>query len=515
MDSYYVVFDAGTQSVKVAVYSFAGKCVAAATAKTSLQYPRPGWVEMDIDEYYRSVKKCMRICSDRMRADGLSTAAVVAIMGDGIICGIAGINEEGKPVTPYINYLDSRTAADVARLKAENRSIWARETGNAEPNVMFPAMIARWFLAHTEFVKTGVKFIHNCPYILLHLAGLRGTEAFIDWGTLSGWGLGYKVAAKEWSPAQLQILGIDRTYLPRIVKPWEHIGRLCAADAAETGFPEGIPICAGAGDTMQSMLGSGVWKAGQAADVAGTCAMFCVAVPGIIPALSQRGSGFVFNAGTLADTYFYWGTVRTGGLALRWFKDAVCRQEANESYYRTLDELAQAYPPGCNGALFFPYLTGNSTSRPYVRGTFTGLTLEANQGALWRCVLEGIGYDYREIMAQCRQADIKINGVTVTEGGSRDALWNQIKADMLETTVYTLAEAGGAMPTNAVIAAYSAGHISDVRGPLQERIRLRHTFLPRENAVRLYKKQYERRCRLLTALNEGEKAARRYDESSY
>ncbi|WP_235720034.1 FGGY family carbohydrate kinase [Megasphaera lornae] len=56
MDSYYVVFDAGTQSVKVAVYSFAGKCVAAATAKTSLQYPRPGWVEMDIDEYYRSVK---------------------------------------------------------------------------------------------------------------------------------------------------------------------------------------------------------------------------------------------------------------------------------------------------------------------------------------------------------------------------------------------------------------------------------------------------------------------------
>ena len=49
--------------------------------------------------------------------------------------------------------------------------------------------------------------------------------------------------------------------------------------------------------------------------------MFCVSTSGIVPELSKPGMGLIFNSGTLPDTYFYWGFVRTGGLSLRWFKD--------------------------------------------------------------------------------------------------------------------------------------------------------------------------------------------------
>lgn len=38
---YYLGFDAGTQSVKVAVYSEDMECVAMDTAKTTLYYPHP------------------------------------------------------------------------------------------------------------------------------------------------------------------------------------------------------------------------------------------------------------------------------------------------------------------------------------------------------------------------------------------------------------------------------------------------------------------------------------------
>ena len=38
---------------------------------------------------------------------------------------------------------------------------------------------------------------------------------------LSGWGLGYNVYKKEWSKEQLDILGIDISYMPKIVKPWD------------------------------------------------------------------------------------------------------------------------------------------------------------------------------------------------------------------------------------------------------------------------------------------------------
>lgn len=498
--NYYLGFDAGTQSVKVAVYDGQMNCVAMDTAKTTLSYPQPGWVEMDIDEYYRLIKQCMRSCSYQMRQKHLSVKSVRAIMGDGIICGIAGIDAAGNPVTPYVNYLDSRTADDVERLKAQGLRIWAEETGNAEPSVMFPAMFARWFLKHVPaFAAKGVKFVHNCPYVLLHLAGLGGNDAFIDWGTLSGWGLGYHVMQKEWSPRQLEILGIDAAYLPRIVKPWDIIGSLFEKDAEETGFPAGIPICAGAGDTMESMMGSGILEAGRGVDVAGTCAMFCVSTDGIIPALSVPGSGLIFNSGTLENTYFYWGFVRTGGLALRWFKDSVCRKQSDE-YYGTLDELARRHPAGCDGAFFIPYLTGGNGDYPDVRGVFSGLTLDSDQGAMWRCVLEGIGYDYLEITERYRSAGIDLSQLTVTEGGSRDALWNQIKADMLATEVVTLEVAGGAVPTNCLVAAYSQGDVTDLKEALQTNFIVKDTFSPQQSVTDYYQQQYGRRKKLLEAL---------------
>ena len=506
-ERYYLGFDAGTQSVKVAVYDSAMHCVAMDTAKTTLTYPQPGWVQMDVDEYYRLIKQCMRSCSYQLREQKIPVTAVRAIMGDGIICGIAGIDADGEALTPYVNYLDSRTADDVEELKKQNLDIWARETGNAEPNIMFPAMFARWFLRHVpEFRERGVKFVHNCPYILMHLAGLKGEDAFIDWGAMSGWGLGYDVVRKEWSSEQLRILGIDESYMPRIVKPWDIIGTLCEADALETGFPAGIPICAGAGDTMESMMGSGILEAGRAVDVAGTCAMFCAATDGIIPELSVPGSNLIFNSGTLPGTYFYWGMVRTGGLALRWFKDSIARRE-DDAYYGELDALAERHPAGCDGALFIPYLTGGNGEFPRVRGTFTGLTLDSDQGALWRCVLEGIGYDYMEITDRYRKAGINLTQLTITEGGSRDALWNQIKADMLDTEVVTLEVAGGAVPTNCIVAAYGVGDIADLKQALQRHLVIRQSFHPDRDHTDLYRRHYRRRRHLLAALNEGERAS--------
>jgi xylulokinase len=502
---YYIGFDAGTQSVKVAVYDDAGTCVAMDTDKTHLSYPHPGWVQMDIDEYYRLIKQCMASCSRQMKEKGLEVKAVRALMGDGIICGIAGIDAAGNAVTPFVNYLDSRTSDDVAALKQQQLSIWAEETGNAEPNVMFPAMFARWFIRNVpEFREKGVKFTHNCPYILLHLAGLSGRDAFIDWGAMSGWGLGYRVLTKEWSQEQLDILGIDATYMPRIVKPWDIIGTLCEADAAETGFPAGIPICAGAGDTMESMMGSGILEPGRAVDVAGTCAMFCAATDGIVPELSVPGSNLIFNSGTLPGTYFYWGMVRTGGLALRWFKDSIAGHEEDD-YYSALDEAAQRHPAGCDGAMFIPYLTGGNGEYPHVRGTFTGLTLDSDQGALWRCVLEGIGYDYMEITDRYRHAGIDLTRLIVTEGGSHDNLWNQIKADMLDTEVGTLEVAGGAVPTNCLVAAYAAGDIEDLGQALRRRLNLKQTYAPRKEKTQLYRRQYVRREALLQGLNEAVK----------
>ncbi|MFR1025432.1 MAG: hypothetical protein ACLSE8_02990 [Parasutterella sp.] len=143
---------------------------------------------------FAAIKRCV----DDIKALGYDPKDVRAVMGDGIICGIAGVNEEGDAITPYINYLDTRTDDDVRFINDLNLDIWVKETGNPEACTMFPAMFARWFLKNnTKFQQQGVKFMHNAPYILSHLAGLKGKDAFIDWGAMSGWGLGYNVTEER------------------------------------------------------------------------------------------------------------------------------------------------------------------------------------------------------------------------------------------------------------------------------------------------------------------------------
>ena len=487
MSKLYMGFDAGTQSVKMSVYDENFRCITSHSLPTSLQYPNPGWVQMDVDEYASIAITNMKACAQDLVAKGYNPHDIVAIMGDGIICGIVGVNAQGKAITPYINYLDSRTTEDTETINAMGLDIWARETGNALASPMFPAMFARWFLKnHEAFQKEGVKFVHNAPYILMHLAGLKGEDAFIDWGAMSGWGLGYNVMEKHWSDEQLEILGIDKRYMPRIVKPWEQVGGLTEAIAEFTGLKAGTPILGGAGDTMQSMLGSGIFEANKGVDVAGTCSMFCVSTNGIVPKLSKPENGLIFNSGTLPDTYFYWGFVRTGGLGLRWFKDHLCQKSDDPNYYQLLSEKAKEVPAGCNGVMFLPYLTGGSGEEKDASGCFLNMTMDDDQFVMWRSVLEAIGYEYMGLAEKYRAAGVPLNSITVTEGGSRDNLWNQIKADMLNAQIMRYKNACGAVLTNCIIAAHAIGEAPDVIKVLAENIHTDAQYTPRANYTKRY-----------------------------
>ncbi len=495
-ERYYLGFDAGTQSVKVSVHSSDGSCVAQASNPTTIRYPSPRHVEMDPDEYLSLTVKGMAQCTEQMRSGGLDPGNIRSIMGDGIICGITGVDADGNAVTPFINYLDSRTQDDADAINAEGLDIWGEQTGNADASCMFPAMFARWFLANGYECE---KFVHNAPYILSHLAGLSAGDAFIDQGTMSGWGLGYDVMAKRWSDEQLDILGLDRSYMPRIRKAWDIAGNLTDDIAEKTGLPSGIPVCCGAGDTMQSMIGCGVHSPGMAVDVAGTCAMFCVSTDGIKPSLSSHGTGLIFNSGTLDDSYFYWGFIRTGGLSLRWFKDSVY---GGSTDYRELSLGASEVPAGSNGVTFLPYLTGGYGEMTDASGAFMNMTLDTDRSALWRSVLEAIGYDYMSVTDLYRDAGVDLSRIIITEGGSADDVWNQIKADMIGSRAVVMKTRGGAVLTDCATAAYAVGDVPDIVEAMGKVTEVDRSFEPDEENTRTYRRLYDDRSSVMEKMKE-------------
>lgn len=495
---YYLGFDAGTQSVKVAVYDESMECVAEVSHQTTIRYPGPRRVEMDPDEYLALTVRGMAECSRQMTDKGLDPHGIRAIMGDGIICGITVVDDNGDSISPYINYLDSRTQEDADSINARGLDIWGEETGNADASCMFPALFARWFMDRSVDAKErGAKFVHNAPYILMHLAGMNASDAFIDQGAMSGWGLGYDVLRKKWSDEQLSILGIDKGMMPRIVKPWDVIGHLTSEIAEATGLCAGTPVCGGAGDTMQSMLGCGMFHPGQAADIAGTCAMFCVSTDGIVPELSSHGKGLIFNSGSLDDSYFYWGFIRTGGLSLRWFKDSVYGGDVG---YRELSADASKVPAGSRGVTFLPYLTGGYGKETDASGAFLNMTLDTDRGTLWRAVLEAIGYDYIGVTDEYRAAGVDLSRITIAEGGSTDDVWNQIKSDMIDSDAVVMKTRGGAILTDCAMAAYAAGDHDDLIGRLSDAAQVDRSFSPDAENTRLYRSLYDSRRSIMEGM---------------
>ena len=123
-ERFYMGFDAGTQSVKVSVYDSDLQCVAVWDGMTTIRHPGPRMVEMDPDEYLSLTVTGMRACTEQMMSKGLDPSGIRAVMGDGIICGITGVDADGNSITPYVNYLDSRTQEDADAINGMGLYIW-------------------------------------------------------------------------------------------------------------------------------------------------------------------------------------------------------------------------------------------------------------------------------------------------------------------------------------------------------------------------------------------------------
>lgn len=89
MEQYYLGFDAGTQSVKTAVYDIDMNLIVQDTNATILNYPHPGWVEMDADQYLHATVTGIRNCVTKMKEKNLDPDNIRSIFGDGSSAGLS------------------------------------------------------------------------------------------------------------------------------------------------------------------------------------------------------------------------------------------------------------------------------------------------------------------------------------------------------------------------------------------------------------------------------------------
>jgi xylulokinase len=225
----------------------------------------------------------------------------------------------------------------------------------------------------------------------------------------------------------------------------------------EAPLAAGTPVVAGGGDQSSQAVGVGAISPQVGALTLGTSGV--VFAPLAEYRFEPQGRLHAFCHAAPGQWHMM-GVMLSAAGALQWFRD----QFAPGLPFAKLLEEAAPVPPGSDGLLFLPYLSGERTPHPdpLARGAFVGLTARHTRGHLTRAVLEGVAFGLRDSLELIKSAGATPRTLRASGGGARSPLWRQILADTLVARLATVNSVEGAALGAAVLAAVGAGAFANV-----------------------------------------------------
>ncbi len=456
--------DIGTQGVKAAVFDLRGRGIHEAHRASDLRRPCPGAVEEDPELQVRSACEVIAECAAAVAA-GTGGSGISAVAIDGQMAGVIGVGEDGRNVTPYDSWLDTRCAPYIEVMNREAGAAVTRRTGGP-PSFNHGPKILWWKHERPEVFKRIRAFVPPGAYAAMRLCGLDGSRAFIDGSYLHFSGFADNRAGL-WDGDLCRRFGIEAAVLPRIVRSHDVVGELSPAMAGRCNLPSGVPVVAGCGDTAASFLSCGATRPGICVDVSGTASVFA----GTETDFRVDEEAMVLSCGRSAAPGLWhpYAYINGGGLNLEWFRTEISAGFRPPDFppvpLDRLNEMAAQIEPRDDDPLFIPHLGGRvSPSRPDLRGAWVGLTWSHGLAHLYRGVLEGVALEYGLYLRRLEKlyGAGRISEVRVTGGGEKNALWNRIKADVLGVPMVQIRGGGGAPLGAALLAGYGVGLLRDL-----------------------------------------------------
>ena len=447
MAAYVLAIDQGTTGTTVLVLDRKLSVRAKVNAEYPQHFPRPGWVEHDLEEIWGSTTAMIRRALSRAGIRGKDVAAV----------GITNQREtvalwdrsRGRPVHRAIVWQDRRTSDACARLKAEGREGFVRERTGLVLDPYFSGTKLGWLLENVKGAaaraeKGELAFGTIDTFLTYRLTG--GAAHVTDPSNASRTLL-MNLRTLAWDPELLGLFHVPAAVLPTIRMSSEVYGTTRGVKV----LPDGIPVAGIAGDQQAALFGQACFSPGEAKCTYGTGA-FILENTGVEPVFSNRGL-LTTVAWSLPGevAYALEGSSFIAGAAVQWLRDGlgIIGQAAE------VEALARSVPD-TGGVVFVPALTGLGAPhwRPEARGLVTGIDRGTTAAHLARATLEGIALQIHDLAAAMQADSGKIFPVFKVDGGATgNDLLMQLQADLLGVPV----ERPRMVETTALGAAFLAG----------------------------------------------------------
>lgn len=477
--------DIGTSSVKALLVSSTGEVLKVSTPEYPFQTPKPLWAETDPKVWWEATKEAVRSL-----LEGIDPSTVSAIGLTGQMHGLVLLDEWGEVLRPCIMWNDQRSHQECEEITELVGSQKVLEITGNPVLAGFTAPKIRWVQKNEPDIFNKIaKVLLPKDYIRYKLTG----EFFSDVSDASGTSL-LNVGERKWSDEILEALGWNKDWLPEVTESTEMSANISGVGAEATGLPMGTRVAAGGGDCAAQAVGSSIVQEGRVSVTLGTSGVvfaqsdqyrvepegklhaFCHAVPGkwhlMGVMLSAAGS-------------FQWYKNNLGDL------ESKLEEEGGGDAYEILTRKAATVPPGSDGLIFLPYLSGERTPYPdpYARGCFIGLSLRHKKEHLSRSVLEGVSFGLNDSLQLMKKLGIHPEEVQLSGGGTKSTLWKQMLADIFDAPCTMVNAREGAAYGAALLASVGSGQFEDVETACRTWIRKTETIDPGQNA-KIYQKNY-------------------------
>ncbi|WP_033289857.1 xylulokinase [Amycolatopsis jejuensis] len=420
MSSYVIGADVGSSALKAALLHPDRGVVAIAEHSYPMHRPQPGHAENDPRDWYRALATAV---PEVLATAGVRPGEVAALCLAGQRDIAVLLDADGTVLAPCIHWSDRRDPAETTALyDGLGRERLIDRSGTLPIPGLVLANLA-WTKTHQPDVWARVRYaVQPKDYLAFVLTGDVGTDPTGPTrSVLNDWRTG------TWSEELCTDAGIPREILPDVrYQPWEPRAVLGPA-AAEIGLVPGTVLVAGGGDDPCAALGSGVIDPGAGSIGTGSSLSW--------RAVAERPvfdpTGVVGLMPHVVPGRYLHEMVAVGpGTTLRWLRDAFA---CGVPYEQLIEEAART-GRGADGLLCFPYVEGATVPvlDDSVRGVFHGIGSHHRLPHFVRATVEGIAYQYPALLDLVRSRGLPAESLTISDGEARSALWNQIKADVLD-----------------------------------------------------------------------------------
>lgn len=443
---YFIGIDSSTTATKALLTDENGQVTAVAASEYGYETPQPLWSEQHPHLWWEGAVGAVR---QVLAESGVSGEAVKGIGLTGQMHGLVLLDKAGQVLRPSILWNDQRTQAQCDEIRTRlGKQRLIQLTGN-DALTGFTAPKILWVRQYEPEIYARVAHILlPKDYVRYRLTGDYATDKAGAAGTLL-----MDIRRRDWSAAMLDALEIDREWLPPTHEGTAVTGTVSAQAAAATGLKAGTPVVAGGGDQAAQAVGVGAIEAGIVALTLGTSGVIFASTDA--PFIEADGRLHAF-CHAVPNKWHLMGVMLSAAGSLRWHRDV---SAPSMEFSQLVDEAATA-PPGSDGLLFLPYLTGERTPHPdpLARAAFVGLTVRHGRAHLTRAVLEGVAFGLRDSFELMKEAGLAhIRQVRISGGGAKSALWRQILADVFNTELVTVNTTEGAAYGAALLASVGVG----------------------------------------------------------